>query len=89
MAARVRGIAPSLLPDGAVAEARPVPPASRIRQAFPEVPVLFVSGYSDRRVDLPAYGDAAAFLGKPFTAQALTGRVRTLPDGSQRVARGA
>jgi PAS domain S-box-containing protein len=63
--------------------------AARIRDAVPGLPVLFVSGYTDRAVDLSIYGGTAAFLAKPFTGQELTARVRGLLDRPERLARGA
>jgi len=50
--------------------------AERIR-ARAMVPVLFMSGLSDR---MPRFADGAGFLEKPFTAQTLLGCVRALLD---------
>jgi signal transduction histidine kinase/CheY-like chemotaxis protein len=54
--------------------------AARLRAALPGLPVLFVSGYTDRAVDLAPFEGAAAFLAKPFTSGELTTGVRALLD---------
>lgn len=46
--------------------------ADQIRQLFPDVPVLFQTGFSDMLFDdRPDLGEHAAFLEKPFTARGL------------------
>jgi CheY-like chemotaxis protein len=53
--------------------------ARRLRDRFPALKVLYVSGYPPAEADLPAGGDAAtAFLEKPFTPAALTTVAREL-----------
>jgi hypothetical protein len=42
--------------------------ARRLGETRPDVPVIFVSGYTDRPDELP---DGALFLGKPFTSTGL------------------
>jgi signal transduction histidine kinase len=57
--------------------------ARRIRFRFPNVPALYVSGYTDD--DVLRQGlleEGAPFLEKPFTAEALAGRVREVLDVS-------
>jgi DNA-binding response OmpR family regulator len=55
--------------------------AEGLRRRCPGLPVLYMSGYTN---DVFAEGggpnDGAAFLGKPFTAPVLLGRVRELLD---------
>lgn len=46
--------------------------AERIRVAFPNLPVLYQTGFSDMLFDdRPDLGDRSAFLEKPFTARGL------------------
>ncbi len=57
--------------------------AGRIQTVRPETRVLFMSGYSDDdigRIDVPENG--IAFLRKPFTAEALSLKVREVLDAS-------
>lgn len=51
---------------------------SALRAHRPELKVLYVSGYSDQRIDLDPHRDA--FLAKPFDPEALCRRVRELLD---------
>jgi PAS domain S-box-containing protein len=51
-----------------------------LRDLLPGLPVLFVSGYSDRVLELERFGPRAGFLAKPFTSSELTRRVRELLD---------
>ena len=56
--------------------------AARIAEHHPTLPVLFVSGYaSEPMIERGVLGEDAAFLAKPFTADDLGRRVRTLLDG--------
>ena len=55
--------------------------ARRVRSRFPQVPALFISGYTDD--DVLRRGllhDGAPFLQKPFTADVLASRVREVLD---------
>jgi signal transduction histidine kinase len=57
--------------------------ARRLRSRFPQVPALFISGYTDD--DVLRRGllhDGAPFLQKPFTADALALRVREVLDST-------
>jgi signal transduction histidine kinase/CheY-like chemotaxis protein len=51
----------------------------RMRQSFPELRVLYVSGYSDPGVATPT--DGSALLEKPFSRSRLLERVRAVLDG--------
>jgi CheY-like chemotaxis protein len=57
--------------------------ASRLREARPEVPVLYISGYNEEAVQHHGVLDPdTAFLGKPFTAeQLLTAVGEAIRDG--------
>jgi two-component system, cell cycle sensor histidine kinase and response regulator CckA len=56
--------------------------ASQIAAMHPGTPVLFVSGYaSEPMIERGMLDVDAAFLAKPFTAEELGGRVRSLLDG--------
>ena len=46
--------------------------ARRVGETHPDLPVIFVSGYTDRADELP---DGALFLGKPFTSTGLLQKV--------------
>jgi two-component system, cell cycle sensor histidine kinase and response regulator CckA len=55
--------------------------AARIRERFPEVKVLYASGYSDAVIlQRGHYEKGAAFLEKPFSAAALSRKVREVLD---------
>jgi CheY-like chemotaxis protein len=55
--------------------------ADRVGELHPEVKVLFTSGYTDDAILRHGVLDkGVAFLGKPYTAPALTGKVRELLD---------
>jgi CheY-like chemotaxis protein len=61
--------------------------AAHLGQTLPELPVLFVSGYTDRPDELP---DGAHFLSKPFTREGLLRGVLECwpePSGRERAAR--
>ncbi|MBI5068062.1 MAG: PAS domain S-box protein [Deltaproteobacteria bacterium] len=51
-----------------------------LRDLLPGLPVLFVSGYSDRALELERFGPRAGFLAKPFASAELTRKVRELLD---------
>jgi PAS domain S-box-containing protein len=54
----------------------------RLRGLRPKLKVLFMSGYSDRRiVDASTLSESAAFINKPFTPDALGKQLRALLDG--------
>ncbi len=55
--------------------------ADYLRQHWPEMPILFCSGYSGRQLDdCFAESNRAGFLEKPFAVQTLLERVRELLD---------
>lgn len=45
--------------------------AARLAASSPQLPVVFVSGYTDEMPSLPVVSSRAAFVAKPFTAAAL------------------
>ncbi|HKW51117.1 MAG TPA: ATP-binding protein, partial [Candidatus Eisenbacteria bacterium] len=63
----------------------------RVRRGFPDLPILFVSGYTrDRELTEGTEGAGANFLDKPYTALALARKVREVLDSSRgKSARGA
>jgi CheY-like chemotaxis protein len=55
--------------------------SERLREARPAIEVLFMSGYTDKALDLDGVlATGSAFLQKPITPQALSGAVRRLLD---------
>lgn len=52
--------------------------ASRLVERRPDLPVLFMSGYSDAMPDLQGAGGRVAFLGKPFAPSLLVSTVGEL-----------
>ena len=52
--------------------------AAQLREARPEISVLFMSGYTSERLDLD--GDSDDFLAKPFTPDGLDAKVRKILD---------
>jgi len=52
--------------------------AQRLVGERPELRVLFISGYTDISIPIDRKNPNVSFLGKPFTASALTGRVRQM-----------
>jgi DNA-binding response OmpR family regulator len=59
--------------------------AGLLRQRYPRMRVLYISGYTDDADVRSGLGTAAdAFLQKPFTPEALARRVRELLDAAQR-----
>jgi two-component system, cell cycle sensor histidine kinase and response regulator CckA len=58
--------------------------AGLLRAERPDLRVLFLSGYNDGAVLGGTAASGTSFLGKPFTAEALSGEVRRLLDGGSR-----
>ena len=56
--------------------------AARLANTHPLLRVLFVSGYPDEEASAGGLGARAAFLQKPYSATALTIRVRKLLDAA-------
>lgn len=54
--------------------------AREVSSLRPDLPVIFMSGYSDDPVVRTLEGSPALFLPKPFTATALTDKIRTVLD---------
>jgi CheY-like chemotaxis protein len=52
----------------------------RLRPLRPDIRVLFTSGYTEEAVHRRAVEEGAAFLQKPFTEEALAGKVRDVLD---------
>jgi YesN/AraC family two-component response regulator len=50
--------------------------ARRLASERPEVPVLFMSGYSDGEIAQRGLGPNSAYLQKPFTSDVLAKKVR-------------
>jgi two-component system, cell cycle sensor histidine kinase and response regulator CckA len=59
--------------------------AQRFVQSRPNLPVLFVSGYTDEGLPLGAGFPRVSFLSKPFQASMLTKTVREILDGARQV----
>jgi CheY-like chemotaxis protein len=58
--------------------------AERLRQSWPDLKVLYISGYTENILDLYGpLGAATAFLQKPFAPAVLTQRLRELLDASK------
>jgi DNA-binding NtrC family response regulator len=64
-----------VLTDSAMPGMRGEELAAEIAHTQPELPVILMSGYTERRTSQPA-GAAAAFIHKPFTPQTLLEQVR-------------
>ena len=59
--------------------------ALQCRQRWPDLPVLFLSGYGDEKVGQTGLSDAnTAFLQKPFTHSTLCAKLRELTDDAVR-----
>jgi len=57
--------------------------AERVAQIRPELPILYISGYTDDAAVRHGAADRkAAFLSKPFSLQSLSGKVREVLDAS-------
>ncbi len=55
--------------------------AQKMQQQFPDLPVLFMSGYTDDIIThYKVPGDTMHFIGKPFTPRELAERVRSILD---------
>jgi two-component system, cell cycle sensor histidine kinase and response regulator CckA len=52
--------------------------ARRLRETRPALPILFMSGYSPKQVDLDPDGLSAGFIEKPFAPAELVARVNAL-----------
>jgi FixJ family two-component response regulator len=52
--------------------------AETLLKSRPELPVLYMSGYTDRTIDNARLGPRAAFLQKPVNLVLLATRVRSL-----------
>ncbi len=57
--------------------------AQRIRQALPDVPILFMSGYAQEQLRKSIALDNVAFLPKPFSVQQIAERVGTILASSK------
>lgn len=55
--------------------------AARLWELFPELRVIFASGYADDAVEDKALASRAVFLHKPFTPAALLGRLQEILEG--------
>jgi two-component system cell cycle sensor histidine kinase/response regulator CckA len=61
--------------------------AGRLRERFPELPVLYMSGYTDRAIlHQEQFAAVEAFLQKPFRLELLLERVRALLDRGRQAA---
>src|SRR5262249_32555517 len=56
--------------------------ALRVVRTNPQTPVIFTTGYVDRKLDLDAFPSSACLLQKPFTARALLKKTRELLDSA-------
>jgi two-component system cell cycle sensor histidine kinase/response regulator CckA len=55
--------------------------ARRLKYAYPEMKVLFMSGYTDNALfQNGLLNEGVFFLSKPFSIEGLTGKVRTVLD---------
>jgi CheY-like chemotaxis protein len=60
--------------------------ALRLRDLFPELRVLFVSGYPDHTAATDqGLDEGTDFIPKPFTLKVLAGKVREMLDGRERI----
>jgi two-component system cell cycle sensor histidine kinase/response regulator CckA len=53
---------------------------AELRQRWPRLRLLYLSGYSPQSLDGGAGGEMADFLGKPFTSKALLDKIRSVLD---------
>ena len=58
--------------------------AEKVNEVRPELPVLFMSGYSERDLLGPVLTREISYLTKPFTSLQLIRRVREVLDGQQK-----
>jgi two-component SAPR family response regulator len=63
--------------------------AQRFQPLRPEVPVLFMSGYSEEAINQGDITKGLNYLAKPFTPDQLSLKVRDVIDGRQTTGRGA
>ena len=71
----------AVLTDVVMPQVSGVALVDRLRGLRPDLKVLFMSGYTDRRVvDVAALTESAAFINKPFTPDALGKQLRALLD---------
>jgi CheY-like chemotaxis protein len=54
--------------------------AERLRQLRPELPVLYISAYSQDKNLRPAFARALPLLSKPFSSLVLIGKIREMLD---------
>ncbi|MBW2240355.1 MAG: PAS domain S-box protein [Deltaproteobacteria bacterium] len=81
-----RGRIDLLISDVVMPEMRGPELAARLRSGQPELPVLFVSGYSDRQLDLSESGDVPTrFLAKPFSLAEMRNAVYELVGESEEI----
>jgi signal transduction histidine kinase len=79
--ARSQGSLQLLVTDMLMPRMRGSEVAARVRQAHPQIKVLFISGYADLSGLAPRVDEATVpFLSKPFTPAALAKRVREVLD---------
>jgi two-component system, cell cycle sensor histidine kinase and response regulator CckA len=52
--------------------------ARNAQEMRPDVPVIYISGYTDRALDLSTIGENATFLQKPFSLSSLASKMREL-----------
>jgi DNA-binding NtrC family response regulator len=69
-----------LLTDIVLPDIRGDEVAKRVLKQYPELKVLYMSGYVDRDFGEFNIDETVAFLQKPFSPDALTSKVRTLLD---------
>jgi len=72
----------ALVTDVLMAEMRGTELAKRLRESRPGLPVLYISGYSDRTFLSPRALEGAAYLQKPFTASELSQALRKMLAGA-------
>jgi two-component system cell cycle sensor histidine kinase/response regulator CckA len=55
--------------------------AEALRGRYPDVKVVYMSGYTTDAIDQDVLEPLVAFVAKPFTAQELTSKIRDALDG--------
>ncbi len=55
--------------------------ARRLKEAFPRLKVLYMSGYGEKAHRRRFQGAGGSFLEKPFTSERLLSKVREVLDG--------
>ncbi|HIJ95932.1 MAG TPA: response regulator [Desulfuromonadales bacterium] len=63
--------------------------AAKIRSIHPELPVLFMSGYSPELVDSAMTGNRQEVIGKPFKSGQLVSRIQTLLKCNNEISAGS